>query len=163
MGKSSLINTLLGRTRRKEARVSAQPGKTRELNFFAVNEEFFLVDLPGYGYAAVPDEIRAGWARLTTWYLSESGGAIGVVQLIDSRHDPTRNDLDRLALLAEIGVPTLVVLTKVDKLRARPRRTLLSRACTQLDLDPDQIVCSSAKSGEGREELLQALEELQSV
>jgi len=156
VGKSSLINTLLGRTRKREARVSARPGKTRALNFFEVNGAFFLVDLPGYGYAEVPDEVRDSWMRMVTWYLA-SGGPAAVVQLIDSRHDPTEADESRLELLADVGVPTVVALTKVDKLRGARRRYLTERVCARLSIDEEQVICFSSRTGEGRSELLEAV------
>ena len=160
VGKSSLINSLVRRTRRKEARVSARPGKTRALNFFSVNEEFFLVDLPGYGYAQVPTEMREGWIRLIEWYLVESGQVRGVVQLVDARHDPTDKDHQMVDLLAGAGLPTIVVLTKIDKLRKRERERAGPRACGSLGIDKDQVVCFSSRTGEGRDDLLGALEGL---
>lgn len=159
VGKSSLINTLLGRTRRRQARISATPGKTRALNFYLVNERFHLVDLPGYGYAAVPLDVRRDWASLVDWYLA-SGQADAVVQLIDSRREATESDLARLAFLAEAEVPVMVVLTKVDKLKARERSLLLPTTCERLDMNEEQIICFSARTGEGREDLLGALEML---
>jgi GTP-binding protein len=92
VGKSSLINTLLRRTRSKLAHVSSTPGKTQALNFYRVNDAFFLVDLPGYGYARVPERVRDQWAELIQWYLGESGLVRGVVHLVDARHSPTKND-----------------------------------------------------------------------
>ena len=106
VGKSSLINTLLRRTRKKIARVSATPGKTRTINFFLVNERFFLVDLPGYGYAKVPKAMREAWSELIEWYLSASGGVQGLVHLMDARRDPTDHDLNMITYLSELGVPT---------------------------------------------------------
>lgn len=160
VGKSSLINTLLGRTRKKIAHVSGTPGKTQALNFYRVNDDFFLVDLPGYGYARVPDATRDGWARLIEWYLSESGSVRGIVHLVDARHDPSAADRDMVAYLAEIGLPTLIVLTKMDKLKRSQRTAMMARAMKSLDLTEEQLLPFSSKTGEGREELLGALEEL---
>lgn len=160
VGKSSLINTLLRRTRKKLAHVSGTPGKTRALNFYRVNDEFFLVDLPGYGYARVPDEMKDQWEGLIDWYLGESGGVRGVVHLVDARHDPTAHDLRMVAYLAEIGLPTLIVLTKTDKLKRSQRAKAFRRAIDRLGIDEDQLVPFSSKTGEGREELLAALSDL---
>lgn len=160
VGKSSLINTLLRRTRKKIARVSSTPGKTRELNFYRVNDRFLLVDLPGYGFARVPDEMRASWRRLVEGYLSTEEGLRGVVHLVDARHDPMETDKQMVAFLAALQLPTLVVLTKIDKLSRSERAGKVDEAADALGLDPEQIVPFSAKTGEGRETLLGALEHL---
>lgn len=160
VGKSSLINTLLRRTRKKIAHVSSTPGKTRGLNFYLVNERFFLVDLPGYGYADVPEAVRASWSELIEWYLAEPGLVRGVVHLVDARHAPTAHDLRMVGYLAEIALPTLVVLTKMDKLTRNERAGALARAREVLGLEDAQILPFSSKTGEGRQELLDALEEL---
>jgi GTP-binding protein len=169
VGKSTLINRVLGRTRTPVARVSKTPGKTREINFFRVDAlahrgdhpiEFFLVDLPGYGYARVPDHLRSTWKPLVEGYLQESPGLQGVLQLIDSRHPPTADDLQMLAFLADLGVPTLVVLTKVDKLKRSQRSRTLQRTAKRLELDMEQIVPFSAMTGEGLEAVHGALEHL---
>jgi GTP-binding protein len=157
VGKSSLINTLLQRTRRKLAHVSSTPGKTQALNFYRVNDEFFLVDLPGYGYARVPVATRKGWAELIEWYLGASGQVRGVVHLVDSRHTPTRHDLWMVSYLADLGLPALVVLTKVDKLKKSERESSWRRALDALEVDESQLIAFSAKTGEGRDELLAAL------
>lgn len=160
VGKSSLINTLLQRTRKKIARVSGTPGKTQALNFYLVNDDFFLVDLPGFGYAKVPEGMRDGWAGLIEWYLSESGNVRGVVHLVDARHKPTPHDLRMVSYLADIGLPTLVVLTKIDKLKRHERRNTVTRALEALELDEAQLVSFSSKTGEGRDSLLDALSEI---
>ncbi len=160
VGKSSLINTLLRRTRSKIARVSATPGKTRTINFFLVNEHFFLVDLPGYGYAKVPKGMRDSWSKLIEWYLSASGAVCGLVHLMDARRDPTDHDLQMVSYLSELEVPTLVVLTKMDKLKQTQREKAIDRTCAGLKVDEDQVLPFSSKTGEGREALLEALAEL---
>jgi len=157
VGKSSLINVLLRRTRNKIARVSQTPGKTRALNFFNVNGEFFLVDLPGYGYAKVPESMRADWRRLMEWYLGESGKVAGVVHLVDARRPPTPDDRQMVDYLATLELPTLVVLTKMDKLKRSQRAKAVTAAQEALHLDREQLVPFSAKTGEGRDELLGAL------
>jgi len=163
VGKSSLINTLLQRTRSKLAHVSGTPGKTQALNFYRVNDDFFLVDLPGYGYARVPERVREGWGALIEWYLGGSGQVKGVVHLVDARHDPTDHDRRMIEYLAELGLPTLVVLTKTDKLNRSQRARSIARAIRELRLDEEQLVPFSSKTGEGREVLLEALDELVSA
>lgn len=160
VGKSSLINTLLRRTRKKIAHVSTTPGKTRALNFYRVNGDFFLVDLPGYGFARVPEATRAGWSELIEWYLGESGQVRGVVHLVDARHEPTEHDHRMVGYLAEVGLPTLVVLTKTDKLKRSQRPRAVTRALEALELDESQVLPFSSKTGEGRDTLLDALEDL---
>ncbi|MDA0329089.1 MAG: ribosome biogenesis GTP-binding protein YihA/YsxC [Gemmatimonadetes bacterium] len=160
VGKSSLINTLLRRTRKKIARVSSTPGKTQALNFYKVNDEFFLVDLPGYGFAQVPVPVRDAWSGLIEWYLAESGNVRGVVHLVDARHEPTPHDHRMVAYLAEVGLPTLVVLTKTDKLKRSERRKAEARALKALSLDESQLLPFSSKTGEGREALLEALADI---
>ena len=158
VGKSSLINRVLGRPRRKVARVSASPGKTRALNFYAVNGSFFLVDLPGSGYAKAPRAVRESWRVLVRGYLARREQLRGVVYLVDSRHAPTAGDGDFVEYLAETGVPTLIALTKVDKLKARDREKGVARRVTgTLGVSEDQVVASSARTGEGAGELLAAI------
>ncbi|MGH6779805.1 MAG: ribosome biogenesis GTP-binding protein YihA/YsxC [Gemmatimonadaceae bacterium] len=155
VGKSSLLNRLV--RRKALARVSQTPGKTREINFYLVNRAFTLVDLPGYGYARISKEVRAQWRPLIEGYLRKSTPLRGVVQLIDARRDPAPDDLQMLDFLAELEVPTVIALTKVDKLRRAevPGRTAtLSRT---LGLDEDQVIPFSAVTGEGRDELAAAV------
>lgn len=160
VGKSSLINTLLRRTRSKIAHVSATPGKTRALNYFTVNDRFFLVDLPGYGYAKVPAPVRDAWRRLIEWYLRDSGWVHGVVHLVDARRAPTEDDVQMVGYLAALGTPTLVVLTKMDKLKKAQRPRAVQRAIEVLGVHEDQVLPFSSRTGEGREALLEALDGL---
>jgi GTP-binding protein len=160
VGKSSLINTLLRRTRNKIAHVSGRPGKTQALNFYRVNDRFFLVDLPGYGYARAPAAVRDAWRELIEWYLAEPGQLRGVVHLVDARLAPTDHDRRMVHYLSELGIPALVVLTKMDKLKRSQRDMSVERAVRELEADPDQLVPFSSRTGEGRDDLLDALEEL---
>lgn len=161
VGKSSLINRLLGRPRRRVARVSASPGKTQALNFYEVNGSFYLVDLPGSGYARAPRAVRDAWSVLVRRFLSDSRELRGVVYLVDSRHPPTAGDREFVGYLAETGAPTLIALTKVDKLKARVREAGIVRpAALELGVSEEQVVESSARTGEGADELLAALEAL---
>lgn len=158
VGKSSLLNTLV--RRKKLAHTSRTPGKTRTLNYFAIGDACYFVDLPGYGYAAVPEGVRRGWGPMMERYLSKSPRLVGVVSLIDGRHDPTALDRQMVDWLAEAGLPTLVVLTKADKV-ARGRRTARSRATADIvGVEADQVVWFSAHTGEGRNEVFTALARL---
>jgi GTP-binding protein len=160
VGKSSLINRLLGRTRTAIARVSAEPGKTQEINFYNVRSDlgdFFLVDLPGYGYAKVPQGLREKWGPLIQGFLSSNPDLRGVVQLVDVRNGPTDDDVRSVDYLAELEVPVLFVLTKVDKLNSREREKLIPKAIQTLGVDADQVILFSAPKGTGRDELLETL------
>lgn len=157
VGKSSLINRLLGRTRTQLARVSAQPGKTQEINFYRVRTDrgdFFLVDLPGYGYAKVPQELRGRWRPLIHGFLSSSTDLRGVLQLIDLRSGPTEDDLASVDYLAELGLPVLFALTKADQVKASRRDAEIGKSVRKLGADPDQVLAFSSLKGDGREELL---------
>lgn len=167
VGKSSLINRLLGRTRHGLARVSGTPGKTQEINFYRVRAEnapdeweFLLVDLPGYGFARAPQRVRAAWGRLIETYLGQATALRGVVQLIDARHDPTADDRRMVRFLADAELPTLFVLTKADKLKRSERASRFARSREILALDADQVLPFSSLTGEGQEELLDAVEAL---
>jgi GTP-binding protein len=155
VGKSSLLNRLV--RRRAFARVSNTPGRTRELNFFLVNGAFVFVDLPGYGYARVSKARRAEWRPLLEGYLRESAMLRGIVQLLDARRDPTDDDRQMLDLLAEIGVPTVVVVTKTDKLSAAAVGERLHALAVELELDDHQVIPFSAVTGAGRDELAEAV------
>jgi GTP-binding protein len=161
VGKSSLINKLVGR--RALARVSRTPGRTREVNFFRVNNAFILADLPGYGYARASSEQRQLFQKLVFDYLRRSESLRGVVLLLDVRRDPSEDDERMTESLAEIEVPVLAVVTKVDKLsatRAQERTTSIIR---HLGLDEEQVVQFSAFTGRGRTELAEALLSLAGV
>ena len=158
VGKSSLLNRLIHR--KKVARVSNTPGRTREVNFFKVNDAFILVDLPGYGYARVSKEQRAEWRPLIEEYMRRSTQLRGIVQLIDVRHDPTEDDRQMLDFLGEIGVPTIVVLTKIDKLTAKQQADRIFAVARDLALDSEQVIPFSAVTGEGRNDLAEAVEAL---
>lgn len=114
VGKSSLINKLCNR--KSLARTSSDPGKTRELNYYLVNKEFYFVDLPGYGYAKLPEQIRSSWGKLIEQYLKTRDELSLVLQLVDSRHEPTELDMMMVGWLDYYEIPFLVALTKADKL-----------------------------------------------
>jgi len=160
VGKSSLINVLLRRTQKKLAHVSSTPGKTQALNFYRVNDAFFLVDLPGFGFAQAPAAVREGWKSLIEGYMGRPDGPRAVVFLLDIRRNPSEEDVQMLAYLAQVGTPTLVVLTKVDKLTWSRRSRDIPAMVEKLGLDPDQVLPFSSKTGEGRDDLLAAIESL---
>ncbi len=155
VGKSSLLNRLVGRKRL--ARISKRPGKTREINLFRIEDRYLLADLPGYGFARVPAEVRRAWGPLIEAYLGASPGLLGIVLLLDARHGPTRDDRQMLDYLARLGLPTLYALTKADKLNRSERRAAIERAAERLDAPRDQLLLTSAKTGEGIEDLRQSI------
>lgn len=116
VGKSSLINKLCGR--KSLARSSSEPGKTREMNYYLINRAFYFVDLPGYGYAKVPEQVKSSWGKLIEQYLKGRDQLSLVVQLVDARHEPTELDMMMVGWLDYYSIPFLVALTKADKLPA---------------------------------------------
>jgi GTP-binding protein len=158
VGKSSLLNMLV--RRRAFARVSRTPGRTREINFFRVNGEFLFVDLPGYGYARLAKSRRAEWQPLIEGYLRAAPQLRGVVMLLDARREPTADDHAMLGFLADMGVPTLCAITKIDKLGPMAGEARVGAIASALELDPAQIVPVSARTRRGRDELASAIIEL---
>lgn len=153
VGKSSLINRLLAR--KSLAKTSNTPGKTRTLNFYRVNRNLHFVDLPGYGFAKRSQAERKQWASLINGYLDTSQKLVGIVQLVDARHDPSREDLDMIDYLARGKRRFLLVATKADKLTTNKLTKRLSeteRIISQIADVP--ILPFSATTGQGRNELL---------
>ncbi len=158
VGKSSLINKLVHRKRL--ARVSNAPGRTREINFFEVNGQFVLADLPGYGYARVSKERKAEWRPLIEGFLRSSPKIRGVVQLLDVRRAPSGDDLLMLEFLSDLRVPTIVVATKIDKLTRASQAPRIQALAGEAGIPSDQIIAFSASTGEGRDELAEAVVDL---
>jgi GTP-binding protein len=159
VGKSSLLNSLL--QRKGLAKTSKTPGKTRTVNFFEVNEKFYFVDLPGYGFAKVSREMKAAWSRVISAYLRDREPLRLAVHLIDSRHPPMANDFELLELLEAAQVPTLIVATKVDKLKRNQRAGNFRELRDRLELGPEaEVVAWSAVTGEGAKQLWGIIEEL---
>jgi len=143
--------------RKSAARVSRTPGRTREINFFRVNDAFILVDLPGYGYARVAKTRRAEWRPLIEGYLNQSPTLKGLVLLLDSRREPTDDDRAMLEFLAERETPVLVAITKMDKFGNDAGQARVQAIAAALDLDADQVVPVSAETGLGRDDLAAAV------
>jgi len=152
VGKSSLMNCILNR--KNLAKTSSRPGKTQTINFFDINQKFYVVDLPGYGFAKVPVAVKENWGRVMTSYLSNREPLRMAAVLVDARHKPTALDMDMLALLDDAEVPTLVVATKGDKLKRTERKRNMDRIRLALELDEDvEILSFSSETGEGKKEL----------
>ncbi|MBP5255102.1 MAG: YihA family ribosome biogenesis GTP-binding protein [Lachnospiraceae bacterium] len=157
VGKSSLVNALLNR--KAFARVSQEPGKTRTINYYLVNEAFYLTDLPGYGYARVSAETRAKWGAMIDRYFRTSGSLKAVFLLLDMRHEPSAEDLKMYARIVEYGFRPAVILTKADKLSANEQAKMKAVIRRVLGMPQDGILIpfSSVKKT-GREEVLQLME-----
>jgi GTP-binding protein len=155
VGKSSLINVLVGRKR--IARVSQQPGKTREINFYRVNDDFMLVDLPGYGYARASKESRQAWANLIASYLGGCEHLVGVVVLLDARRGVMKADRRLLGYLGELEIPALFVLTKIDKLNRAGRKRAEQEVRHSLEAPEDQVLATSARTREGLDGLTESI------
>ncbi len=151
VGKSSLLNKLV--RRKSFARVSKTPGRTREINFFNINDRFIFVDLPGYGYARVAKERKLEWRPLMDEYLRFTHQLRGIVQLLDVRREPSTDDLDMLDFLADLEVPVLLAVTKVDKLTRAQLPERLRALAKAIGTDVDQLVPFSAVTGQGRDDL----------
>ncbi len=152
VGKSSLINSLC--SRKALARTSNTPGKTQTINFFEVNDKLYLVDLPGYGYAATSQAKRKEWGSFIYNYLRDRDRLALIVHLIDLRHEPMKNDKDAAEWLTSLSIPYVVVGTKADKITRGRRAVHMAAIRKGLNLPPQcPALIYSSETGEGREEL----------
>lgn len=155
VGKSSLLNRLVGQ--KKLAKVSGTPGKTRALNFFLINDKYYLVDLPGYGYAKVSKSIKDQWGKLIEQYLNEESRVAGMVFLLDCRREPAEEDLQLLSWLSDRSLPVMVAVTKADKLG----RDKLTRKMRQIENELGlPSIAFSAVTGLGKDQLMGAIRHL---
>ncbi len=152
VGKSSLINGLMNR--KTLARTSSQPGKTQTINFYNINDQLYLVDLPGYGYARANEEVKAAWGRMVENYLHRSKMLKAVFLLIDIRHEPSGNDRMMYAWILEQGFKPVIIATKSDKINRSQIQKHVKMIKTGLKTEPDTIVIPySGQSMQGREEI----------
>ncbi len=157
VGKSSLINNLV--CRKALARTSSEPGKTQTINYYLINKRFYLVDLPGYGFAKVSQETRAKWGRMIENYLNTSKQLAAVILLLDIRHAPSENDRIMYDWIVQSGFKPIIVATKLDKLKRSEVAKAVKKIKECLDLENTSgIIKFSAKTGDGREELLDLIE-----
>lgn len=154
VGKSSLINCLL--QRKGLARTSNTPGRTQCINFFLINNSFYFVDLPGYGYARVSKAMRKDWGKMAEEYLANRQELVLFIQLVDSRHDPSELDLNLYEWLKAHGKRSIVVATKADKLSANKLRTSL--AGIEAAMPDARIIPCSAQTGKGRDAIWAEIE-----
>ena len=157
VGKSSLLNYLVGR--KSLARVSGNPGKTRTINFYRINDGFRFVDLPGYGYAKVSKEITKDWDKMMDAFLSGRENLKKVIQLVDIRHAPSKQDVQMYEYLRHYGLSGIVCATKGAKVSGNEKQKNKALIKKTLDLGPeDEIIVVSAMKRTGGDELLQAIE-----
>ncbi len=158
VGKSSLINGLLNR--KSLARTSSQPGKTQTINFYNVNKQLYFVDLPGYGYAAVSQEIRAKWGKMIERYLNTSKVIKKVFLLIDIRHEPSENDCIMYNWIVENGYEPVIIATKLDKIKRSQVQKHIKMIKQKIrPVEGTTIVPFSSQSKQGREEIWQLIED----
>lgn len=159
VGKSSLLNLITGR--KKLARVSGSPGKTRTINFYLINEDFRIVDLPGYGYAKVSKSISEGWGEMMERYLESRPNLLKVIQLVDIRHAPSKQDIEMYSYLRHYGLDGIVVATKADKISRNQIQKSIKTIRSVLKLSQDDMVIPvSSLKRTGCEELLEVMEKL---
>lgn len=159
VGKSSTINMLLNR--KKLARTSSSPGKTQTINFYGINEEFRLVDLPGYGYARVSKTARESWGKMMETYLGNRENLVSVFLLVDIRHKPTAQDKQMFDWIKHFGFQGIVIATKSDKIPRGKRQKHLSVIKKELEMEPDDIIIPvSAENRDGKEHVWSLIEEI---
>lgn len=158
VGKSSLINKLVNRKRL--VKTSSTPGRTQLINFFQVNGQLSLVDLPGYGYAKVPAAVKKQWGPMVEAYIAHRPNLKGVVLLMDLRRTPREEEFNLLDWLHHHEIPTILVLTKADKLSKTKRKKQCRIAAEALGVETDDFVLFSAKTGLGKEDLWQLIEQV---
>ena len=159
VGKSSLLNTITGR--KKLARVSGSPGKTRTINFYIVNDEFRIVDLPGYGYAKVSRSVSESWGEMMEKYFESRENLLKVVQLVDIRHEPSKQDIEMYQYLRHYGLDGVVVATKADKISRNQIQNHIKMIRQTLKLSGEDLVIPvSSLKKTGQEQLLDIMEQL---
>jgi len=161
VGKSSLINKILNR--KKLVRTSKTPGRTQLLNFFEINELWRFVDLPGYGYARVPVEVQKRWRPMVESYLTTRVNLRGMVWLLDIRREVSKEDLHLWDWLQAKQVPVIIVVTKADKLSKNKRNKQAASIAKSLGRKAQELIQFSATSGEGKDEIWQALRQVLGV
>lgn len=159
VGKSSLLNLITGR--KKLARVSGSPGKTRTINFYLANDSFRIVDLPGYGYAKVSKQVTENWGDMMEMYFQNRQGLRKVIQLVDIRHAPSKQDVQMYNYLKHYGLDGVIVATKADKVSRNEMQKCISVIRKTLELSREDVVIPvSALKRTGYDELLELLDDI---
>lgn len=151
VGKSAFINRMI--QRRKLARTSSKPGKTQTLNFYNINDSLYFVDVPGYGYAQVSKQERNKWGQMMEEYFQGRESLRCVILITDIRHEPTKDDLQMYQYVKHIGIPVIIIGTKVDKIPKNKHKQYIQRIHKQLQVEPnDSVIAFSAETGMGKDE-----------
>ena len=158
VGKSSLINSLTQNS--KLARTSSEPGKTRLVNFYGINDAMFLVDLPGYGFAKASKQEKGKWGEMIEGYLERSENLRHVFQLVDIRHEPTSDDQMMVEYLRHYDIPFSVIATKADKISKAARGRNIPVICRKLAVQPWEIIPYSSEDGTGKDKVLAYIEQI---
>ncbi len=156
VGKSSFINALAGQ--KSLARTSGTPGKTRAVHFYLINETFCFVDLPGYGYARVSKKMKEKWASLLEEFFAARKTLVMIIQIVDLRHEPTKEDKQMAAWIRHYSFPHMLVATKADKVPRGKRQKQRRIIAAALELPPDDLIIFSADTKEGRDDVLKAVD-----
>lgn len=151
VGKSSVINTLVGR--KKLVKTSGAPGRTQTINFFLVNDSLYFTDLPGYGYAKVPIEVKQQWGPMVETYFQTRSGLRSVIVILDIRRLPNEGDQNLVEWLRHYDIPAIMVLTKADKLKKGKQAEQRKKIAEVLSVSPSDMVLFSSLNGKGRREL----------
>ncbi|MFC4078422.1 ribosome biogenesis GTP-binding protein YihA/YsxC [Salinithrix halophila] len=152
VGKSSLINRMIHR--KNLARTSSKPGKTQTINFYRINGVLTFADMPGYGFAKVSKAVRAAWGRMSEQYLTQRHNLAGILQVIDLRHPPTKDDIAMYEWLKHLGIPVIVAATKADKITRGQWPKHKKQVKEGLQMEPkDPLILFSSQTGQGKEEL----------
>ena len=157
VGKSSLINHIT--SRKQLAKISKNAGKTKRLDFYSIPNQFYLVDLPGYGFARVAHSLKVKWSELLEGYM-QSPALSGVVFLVDARHDPSHEDLQFWEWIRSKDLPAIVVLTKCDKVKKGEQKSRFEKTAQMLGISADELVAYTVQSNSGREQLSHRIGEI---
>ena len=158
VGKSSFLNTLAGR--KNLAKTSGTPGKTRAIHYYLINGLFYFVDLPGYGYAQVSKAMKDKWAVLLEQFFTTRETLTMIIQLVDLRHEPSKEDIQMAEWIRHFAFPHIIVATKADKIPRGRRQKNRQTIAAALDAAPAAPICFSAITGEGKDEVLQTIEKV---
>ena len=157
VGKSSFINKMIGR--KSMARISSKPGKTQTLNFYKIEEKLFYVDVPGYGYAKVSKSEREAWGKMIERYITDREPLRAVIQIVDLRHPPSRDDIAMYDFMKHYGIPCIIIATKADKIPKGKWDKHKKIVRTTLDMDKsDPLIVFSSETGLGKDEAWKEIE-----
>ena len=157
VGKSSYINMLANN--KKLAKTSATPGRTRLVNYFLFNDNFVLVDLPGYGYAKASKAEQSGWENMITSYFAETDNLVGIIMLVDIRHTPTEQDKEMLAYLYAYNIPVVIACTKQDKIKRSEMARKVMDISGTLMVGKENIIVTSSETKYGKDKICEKIEQ----